>query len=165
MGNLGQPDVTDPKLPSTTGLANIVSVTAGLQHACALSASGATTCWGYNEVGELGNGDHDLRSTPTPVKGIAEALAIGSGNRHSCAILKDHTLRCWGSNEFGGLGLGDHPKPATDDHLKTGHHGGDRDVDAGRAMWSDRENGQRLGRRKTRANIGGWATGMVAATN
>jgi alpha-tubulin suppressor-like RCC1 family protein len=103
---LGDPNQTDPKQPSTTGLANIVSVVTGSQHACALDGTGTVSCWGYNDVGELGNGDTANRLAPTPVKGGSGVLSIGSGNRHTCAVLTDRTVRCWGSNEFGGLGDG-----------------------------------------------------------
>jgi len=64
------------------------------------------SCWGYNEVGELGNGDTNVRLGPWPIAGGYSVAAIGSGNRHTCAVLADHTVRCWGSNEFGGLGDG-----------------------------------------------------------
>jgi alpha-tubulin suppressor-like RCC1 family protein len=40
----------------TVGISNAVAVTAGRGHACALLATGAADCWGYDDYGQLGKG-------------------------------------------------------------------------------------------------------------
>jgi alpha-tubulin suppressor-like RCC1 family protein len=103
----GEPTLpADSKLPSTTGLANIVAITNRNGHACALDASGAVFCWGSNNDGQLGTGDRLERGAPTRVAGLSAAIALGGGTLHTCAVLTDHTVRCWGQNAFGALGTG-----------------------------------------------------------
>jgi alpha-tubulin suppressor-like RCC1 family protein len=51
----GSPPSRDRNLPSPVlSLQDVVQITAGAQHACALLESGAVMCWGTNFDGELG---------------------------------------------------------------------------------------------------------------
>ena len=43
---------------------DIVDLQMGQDHACALSRQGFVKCWGYNDVGQLGYGNHINRITP-----------------------------------------------------------------------------------------------------
>jgi hypothetical protein len=46
------------------------SLAAGGFHTCAILSSPKVVCWGANDFGQLGNGDTDAESVPTPVMGI-----------------------------------------------------------------------------------------------
>jgi alpha-tubulin suppressor-like RCC1 family protein len=111
-GQLGVGTVNNEPLPPTTvvGLVNVTSVTAGTAHTCALTASGIVSCWGLNDVGQLGLGSASAAvSSPTPVllDGPASAAsAVTAGGRHTCALGTDGSLQCWGSNFFGQVGVG-----------------------------------------------------------
>ena len=51
-------------------LGGVASIVAGYGHTCAVLTAGTVDCWGYNRVGELGNGAHQSANpTPTPVRG------------------------------------------------------------------------------------------------
>ena len=47
---------------------DVVAVRAGFYHVCAVKVGGTVTCWGGNDVGQLGNGTISDGSPPTLVK-------------------------------------------------------------------------------------------------
>ena len=53
----------------------VVAISAGVFDTCAVTNTGAATCWGYDEEGQLGNGTL-LNSFPTPVL----VSGLGGGN-------------------------------------------------------------------------------------
>jgi alpha-tubulin suppressor-like RCC1 family protein len=91
-------------------LPNVVAVTAGLSHTCALNAAGGILCWGDNTYGQLGTGTRMLGTSnpyPRSVSGLAGgAKAVTAGDTHTCALTADGWVMCWGSNAFGQLGDG-----------------------------------------------------------
>ena len=80
-------------------------VSAGWSHACALSATGAATCWGDNFYGELGNADWNDVENPSPVavSGGLSCSVISAGSRSTCAVASTGAY-CWGSAIFGATG-------------------------------------------------------------
>ena len=86
-------------------------------HTCALLAGGSVKCWGYNLVGQLGQGDAANRGDQANEMGTnlaavalgtgATATAVAAGSSHTCALLAAGAVKCWGANNLGQLGLGD----------------------------------------------------------
>ncbi len=95
---------------AVSGLSDVVDVTAGLFHTCAVLSSGEARCWGENNFGRLGDGDAagDInRSTPVVVSAITDAVTIEAGRAQTCAVRAGGALSCWGDNrEAGALGIG-----------------------------------------------------------
>jgi cysteine-rich repeat protein len=99
------------------GACRKVVALASRMHSCALLDDGSVKCWGYNENGQLGLGDTQLRGqAPNQMGSNLPVVNLGTGRRakviavgtyHTCAILDDGAVKCWGAN-FGALGLGDH---------------------------------------------------------
>jgi alpha-tubulin suppressor-like RCC1 family protein len=87
---------------------NIVSISSGKKHVCALDDEGFVWCWGFNDTGQLGTVGGVIKSIPTPVEqnGLRFSF-ISCGFNHTCALDDNGDAWCWGSNEFGQLGTGD----------------------------------------------------------
>ena len=84
-----------------------VSVSAGGEHTCALTATGDTWCWGSNSNGQLGNGTiGGSNQTPALVSGGLKFLSISAGGNHTCGVTTDRAIYCWGANATGQLGDG-----------------------------------------------------------
>ena len=99
------------------GIKEVVAVSTGGEHACAILANDTVVCWGQNSYGQLGYDDsinhgslmNHMGSNLAAVNlGLGRtAKAIATGYDHTCALLDDNTVKCWGSNDAGQLGYGD----------------------------------------------------------
>jgi alpha-tubulin suppressor-like RCC1 family protein len=109
-GELGDGTTTDQLTPITVDGLNsgVLSITAGLFHACAITVDGAAKCWGNNEDGQIGDGNqYTSPITPTDVFGLSSNIvAISAGYFHTCALTDTGAVKCWGSNLLGQLGDG-----------------------------------------------------------
>ncbi|MGK5088947.1 putative Ig domain-containing protein [Bdellovibrionota bacterium FG-2] len=91
-------------------LSGIISVTAGGSNTCALASSGNVYCWGYNNVGQLGNNTTTESHTPIEVKGVGNSgylssiVSVTTGGSETCAASSTGNLYCWGYNHYGALG-------------------------------------------------------------
>src|SRR5438874_7301307 len=102
--------VVSTLVPFPTALGEVVAITAGGNHTCALLTGSRVLCWGSNGNGQLGDGTTTNRPVPVQVAGFWNAVDAGSS--HTCGITVDlvdpnaHTIRCWGNNSSGELGDG-----------------------------------------------------------
>jgi len=75
----------------------------------AVDVSGNLYTWGYNNHGQLGNGNTTDSYTPVIVgfpTGVTSWTAVAGGYCHSLAIGNDGNLYAWGWNAYGQLGNG-----------------------------------------------------------
>ena len=87
------------------GLTNVVQVSYGGPHVCALVKSGTVYCWGLNDHGDDGDGTTSQRDSPVVVVGLpADATQVSAGDDYTCALLKTQQVWCWGLNSVGQLG-------------------------------------------------------------
>jgi alpha-tubulin suppressor-like RCC1 family protein len=108
-GQLGNGETTGSTVPvGVSGLAtDVIDVTAGMHHSCALTSAGGVRCWGSNYQGQLGNSATGDSSAPVNVAGLAEGvLDLAAGWLFTCALNASHGLKCWGANHNGQLGNG-----------------------------------------------------------
>ena len=120
-GQLGNALTTSSNIPvavSTVGVLSgktITEIDAGGYHTCAITTEAINNvyCWGWNDVGQLGNASTTDSNIPVAV-GVSSGgaligkkiTAISAGFRHTCALKSDATNNayCWGWNLIGQLG-------------------------------------------------------------
>ena len=110
MAQLGLGDLTNRLLPALrTEPAGVVlqDIALGSAHGCATSTDGRVWCWGFNNMGQVGNGTTDSVGLPVAVSmpGGLSALAVDTGAASTCARLSPGLLACWGGNGQGQFGF------------------------------------------------------------
>ena len=83
---------------------SVAVISAGGHHAMAIKTDGSLWAWGYNYVGQLGDGTTNDKNTP--VKIMDSVTAVSSGGSHTMAIKTDGSLWAWGDNGNGEIGNG-----------------------------------------------------------
>lgn len=88
----------------------VAVVSAGNGTSCALSVAGKAYCWGVNDNGILGDGQHPDSSVDSskPVSVVGDIIfsSLSAGGHHVCGIAVDRQAYCWGWNAYGQLGDG-----------------------------------------------------------
>ncbi len=121
---LGNGAAGDPQLTAIkAGLesAEIISLTAGSFHTCAVKAEGSAWCWGESSVGQLGLGapGQDV-GIPTLILGLsADVTGIFGGASGTCATKSDGSAWCWGDNKHGEVGDGTFNQANSPVHVST----------------------------------------------
>jgi Leucine-rich repeat (LRR) protein/Tol biopolymer transport system component len=93
--------------PSGGFLTHVVAVSAGLDCTLALKDDGTVWSWGFNWVGELGNGTVSYTAVPTPVQvvGLTGVTSISAADSF-CIALTGGNVYAWGGNTWSNLGDG-----------------------------------------------------------
>ena len=109
------------------GLTGVQQVVAGSHHTCVLLTGGSVQCFGFNKLGELGDGvltghgsicdiasdTGDCSSTPVDVTLPEAATLLAAGERHTCALLESGAVACWGVDDRMQLGQADREPRST----------------------------------------------------
>lgn len=91
---------------AVTDLTGVDFVQAGADFACALLDGGTVSCWGNNQLGQLGQ-DWSLvgfSDTPMTVPDLTNVVQLSVGGEDVCAMHGDQSVTCWGANRHGILG-------------------------------------------------------------
>ncbi len=118
-GQLGNGSTTTSLKPvkvDTTGILNgknLVAISAGTSHVCALDSDGVAYCWGDNLNRALGNQSVTAAYSNIPVAVSNQGplsgkkiKSISAGERFTCVVADDDHAYCWGLNDRGQLGGG-----------------------------------------------------------
>ena len=114
-------------------IADVASISAGYEHACAVLTNGEAMCWGKNTSGQLGDGTTTNKSVPTSVVSLGTTIrAISGGLEHTCAVTTGGAAKCWGHNTKGSLGNGEITNSSTPVNV-VGLGSGVLSIEAGKA--------------------------------
>jgi lysozyme len=115
LGELGDPTRAahdDPIAVAGAG-DGVAMLAAGDSFSCLLRTDGSLACWGWDLIGQLGDGGGEATADafaavrPPRAVGLEKtATAIATGYGHACALAVDATVWCWGMNHRGQLGDG-----------------------------------------------------------
>jgi alpha-tubulin suppressor-like RCC1 family protein len=105
-GQLGDGSNTDTDTPVRVRLpagTKAKSITAGDDHALAITTKGQLYAWGYNSDGELGNGTTSDSNKPVKVRLPAgtKVKIVSAGDFHTLALSTTRQLYAWGYNGRG----------------------------------------------------------------
>ena len=97
---------TTPK--QIPGLSHVIAIAAGSGHSLVLLADGTVWGFGYNGLGQLGNGTNagvfTSNTTPLKVEGIPPASGIAAGTNFSLVLAAEGTVWGFGDNFYGQIG-------------------------------------------------------------
>lgn len=99
----------EPAYPSFVAVAPSQAwqaVSAGSSFSLGIANNGLLWSWGWNHVGQLGNGTYLSRDIPSLVDANAVWSRVSAGGGCSLGLKTDGSLWSWGDNSFGQLGLG-----------------------------------------------------------
>lgn len=91
----------------------VIAISAGTSHTCAILDTGGIRCWGANASNQLGTPTNGPIGDDEPASAAPELVlspppkAVAAGGGFTCALLESETVRCWGDNQVGQLGYGD----------------------------------------------------------
>ena len=90
-----------------SGNLTFVSLTAGANHTCGLTAEEQAFCWGRHGLGQLGDcSSREFSAEPQPVCREHRFTIVEAGGDTSCGLSMDGAAYCWGGNSSGQLGSG-----------------------------------------------------------
>jgi alpha-tubulin suppressor-like RCC1 family protein len=98
--------------PGNVGYLNsIAAVMGGEIHNIALKSDGTVWAWGWNALGQLGNGTTNDAYSPiqtglTAVPPLTSVIKLGGRPYFTLAVKSDGTVWAWGMNQFGQMGNG-----------------------------------------------------------
>ena len=108
-GQVGDNSTTDrwtPVMVAQPPGVTFDSITAGGEHTCGLTAANQAYCWGWDEFGQLGDGDTTDQHAPVTVSGDYLFATLTAGGVHTCGKTRGGATYCWGTGLHGELGNG-----------------------------------------------------------
>jgi uncharacterized repeat protein (TIGR02543 family) len=118
-GQLGDGTTTDKLIPvDITTLFNlnqdekIIQISLGTLHSSAITSKGRIFMWGYNAIGQLGDGTTTDKLIPVDITTLfnlsqdEKIIQVSLGFSHSSALTSEGRIYTWGYNFYGQLGNG-----------------------------------------------------------
>jgi alpha-tubulin suppressor-like RCC1 family protein len=138
-------DNLGPPIPSGSGT---LTIDAGWENTCLITAGMVVRCQGEGSFGQNGNGIGADQSGFLPTGTGLSALQVAVGGRHTCARTASD-VQCWGSDQFGQVGteVASPTEPVVVQTVSattvlTGGHHSAMAVGASLRVWGRGDNGQ-----------------------
>ena len=96
-----------------SALLGIIDISAGNEHASAVSADGTVWSWGLGTSGQLGNGASRISPYAVKVQNLTDVKEVSCGGLFTIALKNDGTLWSWGQGDYGVLGTGNTSRQIT----------------------------------------------------
>ena len=97
-GRLPNMPTYTPMLENDIDLQSITNIRFGDDFACAARLDGGRTCWGDNNLAQLGNGlTSGTVNSPMPIYNAVVSF-VAAHNDHGCALTTASGVVCWGAN-------------------------------------------------------------------
>ncbi|MFM8601503.1 MAG: RCC1 domain-containing protein, partial [Actinomycetota bacterium] len=82
------------------------SVATGLEYSCAVLTVDSVSCWGRNQLAQLGRGSVTpaVTAAPAAVSIGAPVSKVAAGRAFACALTTAGAVWCWGENSAGQVG-------------------------------------------------------------
>ena len=93
-------------VPVQIGTSTWKTVSAGNRTSFGIKTDGTLWAWGYNNAGQLGNGNTTDQRLPVQIGTANNWASISAGQQHIVAQKIDGSLWAWGNNDAGQLGNG-----------------------------------------------------------
>lgn len=87
--------------PNEVDINGVTHIATSGNHTCAIRYDRRVSCWGANNVGQLGIGHAHTQHSPVLIESLTDVTQIAIGFNHTCALLRDGRVMCWGDNRFG----------------------------------------------------------------
>lgn len=100
----------------------------------AIKTDGSLWTWGYNHVGQAGDGTTTIKSSPIQVGMGNQWFDAVGGEQHTLAISQNRSLWAWGGNANGQLGDGTFTNKLTPTSIGTPCNLGVQQIDSFKAM-------------------------------
>jgi alpha-tubulin suppressor-like RCC1 family protein len=106
IGQLGDGSSTTAAAPvRVAGGLRFRQIEMGYAFTCGVTYSDQRVyCWGYNHVGQLGDGTMTSRPTPAPVLSAKKFRHVSAGQYHACGVTTSDEAYCWGWDRDGQVG-------------------------------------------------------------
>lgn len=98
-------DVRSSTPQIVSALTEVVQITTGQSHTCAVLVNGHAWCWGRGADGQLGRGTSTDSNVPVEVlisanTPMTDITSLSAGWGHTCARRVNGEVRCWGEGSF-----------------------------------------------------------------
>ena len=104
LGNGSESDKRYAKIVDNGNFTNVIQVSAGHAHTCAVNEAGEVWCWGGWANGKLGVYSETNKSLPVRVLGTSSGwlsgiVQVSAGDEHTCALHYSGGAYCWGKRK------------------------------------------------------------------
>ncbi len=93
-------------VPVQIGNRTWINVDAGYKSSYGIQSDGTLWAWGWNNMGQLGDGTTTDRMQPVQIGADTNWVAVSAGYQHVVALKSDGSLWAWGRNNYGQIGNG-----------------------------------------------------------